>query len=171
MKLSVRRTKLNKYTVIRDSQEQHGLYWEPGLNCEGMIIRKLKTGDYTIIGYEDSVCCERKGCVSEFATNIHEDRFQRCVERMQHYQLKLLIFDFDMDEMIDFPEKSDLPKSVKAKIKVTGKEMIKKLNDYTLDYGIYPVFCGSKYGSFVYLSSLFKRLVERCKNPSLLREI
>ena len=53
------------YTVIRDTREQEGYTFEKFTgrytSCNGMIIKKLDTGDYSLVGLEDKLCIERKG--------------------------------------------------------------------------------------------------------------
>lgn len=59
-----------KYTVIQDTREQKGWYFSEYDKCNGMEQGSLKTGDYTLKGFEDMVCIERKFSVEEIATNL-----------------------------------------------------------------------------------------------------
>ena len=58
------------FTVIKDTREQNGYYFSKFNTCAGMIEHKLDTGDYSIQGFEDKICIERKGCVEELAINL-----------------------------------------------------------------------------------------------------
>ncbi|MCW4042004.1 MAG: hypothetical protein NWE83_14790, partial [Candidatus Bathyarchaeota archaeon] len=58
------------YDVVKDTREQDGWFFSEYDKCSGMEVRGLHTGDYTMKGYEDVVCIERKGCVSEIAMNL-----------------------------------------------------------------------------------------------------
>ena len=77
--------KAPKYTVIRDTREQEGYYFSEYDLCLGMIDQKLDTGDYSIVGLEDKICVERKGCVEELAINLGQKKhtFLREIERMK----------------------------------------------------------------------------------------
>lgn len=50
-----------KFKVIRDTREKVG-YWDfvPDDRCSGTIEKAVQTGDYTLVGYEDVLCIERK---------------------------------------------------------------------------------------------------------------
>ena len=84
-------TKAPPYTVIKDTREQegHGYTFEKFngryTSCEGMIVQKLDTGDYTLVGLEDKLCIERKGRISELAINLGKDktRFMKEIARMK----------------------------------------------------------------------------------------
>ena len=48
------------YTVIKDTREQNGWSFSQYDKCAGMEIGTLHTGDYTLRGFEDVICIERK---------------------------------------------------------------------------------------------------------------
>ena len=87
-------SKAPPYTVIKDTREQDGYTFEKFngryASCNGMIVRKLDTGDYSLLGLEDKVCIERKGRVSELAINLGKDkhRFMREIERMKEFPFR-----------------------------------------------------------------------------------
>ena len=62
--------KTSKYTVIKDTREQDGWFFSPYDKCDGMEVGTLHTGDYTLKGFEDIVCVERKASVTEIAMNL-----------------------------------------------------------------------------------------------------
>ena len=66
--------KSKPFTIIKDTREQDGYTFESSSSryhtCNGMISRKLDTGDYSIEGLEDKLCIERKASVVEFANNV-----------------------------------------------------------------------------------------------------
>ena len=75
---------MKNYTVIKDTREQDGWIFAPYDRCEGMEVDTLHTGDYTLKGFEDIVCVERKASVSEIATNLGKKKkaFYNEMERM-----------------------------------------------------------------------------------------
>ena len=52
--------KIPSYTVIKDTREQRGWIFNKSDRCDGMRVETLKTGDYTLGGFEEMVCVERK---------------------------------------------------------------------------------------------------------------
>ena len=69
-------TKAPDYTVIRDTREREGYHFSKFDKCLGMVVRKLDTGDYSLVGLEDKICIERKGCVEEIAINFGKKKKQ-----------------------------------------------------------------------------------------------
>ncbi len=84
---------MNNYTVIKDTREQDGWFFSPYDKCEGMEVETLHTGDYTLKGFDDIVCVERKASVSEIAMNLGRKKkpFQNEMERMKDFQFSFLI--------------------------------------------------------------------------------
>lgn len=151
---------MEKFTVIRDNKEKVGAwYWDESARCNGTIIKHLDTGDYTLLGYENEVCVERKKTVAEFATNINEDRFERELDRMNNFALPYIVCEFSLTQVLDFPG-DDLPPKVREKIKVTSKFIIKRVHEIMHKHNIHIVFCDNKYGAWRFVDSLFKRVVD-----------
>ena len=54
--------KIQPFKIIKDTREQEGYTFQPSSSryhkCEGMVVRKLDTGDYSLEGLEDKVCVE-----------------------------------------------------------------------------------------------------------------
>jgi ERCC4-type nuclease len=151
-----------KYTVIRDTREQEGYYFSEYDLCLGMIDQKLDTGDYSIVGLEDKICVERKGCVEELAINLGQKKhtFLREIERMKDFPHKFIILEFSLSELIDFPENSRIPEKSKSSVKITGKYLLKCLMEFQLYDNINVIFCDNKYNAFLTVSSLLKRVNE-----------
>jgi len=94
-----------KYTVIKDTREQDGWFFSSYDRCSGMEVSTMKTGDYTIKGYEDLVCVERKGSVTEIATNLGKKKktFQAEMERMKAFDFRFILLEFSASDVIDYP--------------------------------------------------------------------
>ncbi len=152
-----------KYKIIQDTREQQGLYFGPYEQCEGMVTRKLDTGDYTIEGLEDKICIERKASVEEIAINLGQKKhpFMAEIQRMSTFDHKFLILEFSVDDVLKFPEGTRIPEEKKKTLKITGKYLMKCLNEFEIHDGIHVVFCGNKHNAFMFLSGLFKRLYEK----------
>ena len=94
-----------KYTVIKDTREQDGWFFSPYDRCSGMEVSTMKTGDYTIKGYEDLVCVERKGSVTEIATNLGKKKkaFQAEMERMKEFDFRFILLEFSASDVLEYP--------------------------------------------------------------------
>ena len=70
--------KSKPFTIIKDTREQDGYSFAASSSryhtCNGMVSRKLDTGDYSIEGLEDLICIERKGCAEELAQNLGQKK-------------------------------------------------------------------------------------------------
>lgn len=74
--------RLPRYTVIKDTREKEGYGWSFDKhpigrrppNCDGTIRKKLDTGDYSLVGYEDIISIERKENFSELWNNLSDKR-------------------------------------------------------------------------------------------------
>jgi ERCC4-type nuclease len=67
-----------------------------------MFVRDtLKTGDYSIRGFEGEVCIERKSA-DDFLTSITSERprFTACLDRMLDYKYKEIIIETTLDKVL-----------------------------------------------------------------------
>lgn len=154
---------MGKYTVIFDSREQHGWTFEPTEKCLGMEMATLLTGDYTIKGLEDFICIERKGSVSEIATNLGKelDRFKREMERMEPVTHKYIICEFSYSDIIKFPYGAGIPLAKLKLVKMTGKIILKNLLEVQMQYGVNVLFCDNAVGAFNMAEGIMKRVYEK----------
>lgn len=152
-----------KYKIIQDTREQQGLFFGPYEQCDGMITQKLDTGDYTIEGLEDKICIERKASVEEIAINLGQKKhpFMAEIQRMSTFDHKFLVMEFSIDDILRFPEGTRIPEEKRKTLKITGKYLLKCINEFQIYDDIQVVFCGNKHNAFLYLSGLFKRLHEK----------
>lgn len=151
-----------KNVVIRDTREKKGEGWIfiPTDWCQGTITGTLKTGDYSIQGYEEVFCIERKGSASELAQNITQKRFEDELKRMQSYEYSFILLEFDMSDVLKYPEGSGIPKSKWKYLGFKGGYFLKRILELELRYPKTKIiFCG-KHGLDVALS-LMKRFTEK----------
>jgi ERCC4-type nuclease len=80
-------------TIVQDSREQTPLSFH---NFRGIetVRQGLKTGDYSVQGYESEICFERKSVQDLVGTLIggHE-RFLREMERMRDFKAKYILIE------------------------------------------------------------------------------
>lgn len=150
------------YRVIKDTREQDGWFFSKYDKCAGMDVGTLHTGDYTLEGFEDVVCIERKACASEIAMNLGKKKgaFNAEMERMKDFPFSFLVCEFDMEDVLKYPEGSRVPNKLRSKVRVTGKYLLKCLLEFQIWYDTKIIFCGNKNNAFLVCNSIFKRLNE-----------
>jgi len=152
-----------KYTIIKDTREQQGWTFSPYGDIEGMEVATVKTGDYTIKGYEDLVAIERKKSPTELALNLGKeiDRFEREMERMSRIPHAFVLCEFNYKDLIDYPKGITVPAAAAKSSRMNGPFMLKKINELQIKYGVQFMFCGSTYGGWQVACSIFKRVMEK----------
>lgn len=145
-----------EFTVVIDTREQNP--WE--LRHYTKANKKLDTGDYSIEGYEDILCIERKYSISEFANNMGEKRFTNVLERMSKYKHSYIIMEFDFEDILNFPIGTDIPKRVWDKLRISPAYIIKYITDIQMKYGVHVLFCGSPLGAEKMALSIMRRVIE-----------
>lgn len=151
----------NSYTVLRDTREQkQGNRWTFPVSetCLGTIEQKMKTGDYTLLGYEQILCVERKASTAEVSMNMYQPRFTRELERMEEFKHAYLICEFTLADIVSFPFRSGIPQNKWTALRTTPQLLMKKLIEFQLQFKTKWIFAGSDGRAFV--SSLFKRVIE-----------
>lgn len=156
----------NRYRVARDTREQkgHGWMFDPSETCSGTLIKTLKTGDYTLVGYEDILAIERKGTVQEFVQNITQKEKWACFKeelfRMEDMPAAFIVCEFTLDDVLRYPAGSSLPYSVQKKIRISPQFYLKRLLEIELNFKARLKLVGGLRAK-EYVSSLFKRVVEK----------
>ncbi len=151
----------NKITVIKDTREKDGWNFENSSYVGLLINQSLPTGDYTVKGLEDILCIERKGAVSEMALNSSEKRFTNELKRMTEFKYRYLICEFSIQNILDWPYKSGIPKSRIPHIKVTPQFLMRTLSVIQVEYGIQTLFCSNKIGAEYTAINIMRRVHER----------
>ena len=144
------------FTIIIDTREQQP--WEFS-EC-ATAKQKLDTGDYAIQGLESILCIERKKSVSEIANNITESRFKDVLNRMQTYQHKFILLEFDLDDVLQYPVGSNVPRKMWDKIKIKPPYILKFLTELQTIHNIHVVFCGDPDNAQTMAFSIMKRINE-----------
>lgn len=150
--------KYDPYLVYRDTREKSGWDFAQSGYCAGTEDHTIKTGDYTLYGYETHICIERKGSVSELAANVTQDRFVRELERMKDFPWRYVLLEFTMEDVVKFPKGAKIPAYQRKFLKVRGPFLLKRIIELQKKYDVPFMFCG-KYAREV-CSSIFKRFME-----------
>jgi ERCC4-type nuclease len=161
----------DRYIVIRDTREKSGQGWSfaASSSCGGTRISTMKTGDYTLEGFENLVCVERKGSIAEFAGNLGQPRFRKELDRMASFKHCVVVLEFNMDDIMMWPQGSGIPKSRQQYMRINKHYILKKFWELQRDYPHISFLFVGRHGKDV-VSSLFKRIVESYGNERLKRE-
>lgn len=146
----------NDFTIIVDTREQTPWTFENYTTAN----RKLDTGDYSIEGLEHLFVIERKKSVSEIANNITESRFKDVLERLQKFQYKFILLEFTLNNVLDYPVGSTVPKKMWNTIKISSKYILKYLTEINIKYNIHTIYCGNRDNAEEVALSIMKRMVE-----------
>jgi hypothetical protein len=153
----------NNFTIIIDTREQQPWIF----NDYTKAHKKLDTGDYSIEGLEHILTIERKKSSSEFATNIVESRFKDVVMRLSQFKYSFLLLEFDLEDLLVYPERSTVPKRMWDKVKITPAFLIKHILELQLNHNIKVIFCGNATSAEKIAEFILKKIhyIEMVKKP------
>lgn len=147
---------INDFTIIVDTREQTP--WE--FENYATANKKLDTGDYSIEGLQDIFAIERKRTVSEIANNITEPRFKDVLDRLEKFKHKFILLEFTLNNVMDYPVGSTVPKRMWHTLKITSKYILKYLTEINIKYNIHTIYCGNRENAEEVAISIMKRMVE-----------
>ena len=162
--MEANKKEVRPYLVLRDTREQRGWDFPEKHPCLGTEEATLKTGDYTLKGYESIFVVERKFSTGEIAQNIVQNRFERELERLEEFRFPFLVCEFTLADIISFPVNSGIPKSKWQSLRITPQFLMKRLNEFQIRYRTRIIFAGIHGREFV--SSLLKRITENVRPDS-----
>lgn len=148
---------MQDFTIIIDTREQRP--WE--FPYHTTANRKLDTGDYSIEGFEDILCIERKKGIAELANNMTEKRFKDVIQRMSQYQHAYILIECNYDQMMNYPIGSDVPKKLWNKIRISPGFIMKFITDLSINHNIHVMFCGCASWAEKTALSIMKRVHEQ----------
>ncbi len=135
--------KSRDFVIVVDSQETKYPYLFSG----ELIIRKvlmvdgIRTGDYSIQGFERKVTVERK-TTSDLYSSLSQrrDKFMEEMERIQHFECKALLIEATYDQVINAPRTS----YVRKFSKLQKPHLRGALTKIMAEYNIPVIFAGSR---------------------------
>nr|BDD45324.1 hypothetical protein 2 [Elusimicrobiota bacterium] len=118
-----------EFTIAVDSREQRPYKYD------NAVCKYLKSGDYSIVGYEDKIAVERK-TVQELFTCVGRDRkrFEREIIRLQNYDYAAIVIEGNLLDLV----------KPSAFSKVSPKVVFNTLISWSIKYGIHLFFAGSR---------------------------
>lgn len=150
------------FNVIVDTREQNP--WEFSSSAINEVwVDTLKSGDYSIEGYESRFSIERKGCVSELFGNITQKRFEDELDRLCSYERRFLILEFSFDDILDYPRSTSIPRYRWKYLKVKPQFVVKKLAEFQIKYNIPIIYAGNRDNAIKISESLMKEFYGYCQ--------
>lgn len=152
-------------TVLIDTREKHPWQFPEDKEFAGAISQKLDTGDYSIQGYEDIFCIERKESISELVNNMFEKRFREVLKRIEAFKYKVIILEFGMEEINKFPAGTGMPRANFLKMKnVKTNHILGFISSMSINYGIHVFLANDKVNANYLANRIMKRVYERENN-------
>lgn len=147
--------------IIQDTREKSPFDFN-FYDCD-ITVATLKTGDYTIQGYEDIIAIERKCSTSELAGNLGKNkiRFDNAIERLSNLEHAYIVCEFSREALYSFPKNSGIPKSKLKYVRMNGKYMVKCLYEYEEEYGIKTIFCNNKQEAEEKVIEIFTKVINQ----------
>jgi hypothetical protein len=150
----------NDFTILFDDREKHpwSLHW-------AMKKTRLKTGDYTIEGFEDKICIEKKSGLSELLQDLNgqnRQTFIKFLNRMSKLPIKALVVEEELKSSLVFAKIALLNKKSKGRSQLTPQTIWFWTSEMMAVYGI-PVLFVDKVTKKYVLPSLFKAAYKRAQ--------
>ena len=133
--------------IIVDNKEKNPWLFAFAKGDVHLIHKHLPTADYTIDGFEEILCIERKNSISELAGCIFKPAFKKELDRMKSFKYAFLLIEDSFENIADYPDNTRLPRKVKNKIRVKAPQIIGFISSLMVNTNIKVLFCGDKYAA------------------------
>lgn len=110
---------MNSLTIIIDTREQRPFTFDAINPAPKTLITTLKTGDYSVLGYEGKVCVERKSLKDLFGScGNGRSRFENEIMRMAEFEYAAIVAECDWQSILRCPPRHSqlLPKTILASV-------------------------------------------------------
>lgn len=135
--------------ILIDTREQSPFEFR-GL---ATLRRGLKTGDYTLQGYQKLLCVERKSHSDLFGTLARRDnfaRFERELGRMEAFRWAFLVVEDTPEGVVNGFSYSN----------ANGPLVLDKMVRVCCQHGVQPVFGGNKWGAERVTLAIFRAVLK-----------
>ena len=148
-------------TVLYDDREKTPWDFLPSTFFVTKRVR-LKTGDYTLAGFEDTIAIERKSGFEEFIQNISgsdRNRFRQTLVRLSVFKYKFIVIEDSINNL------QAVINNLPAKARITFISVLYWITLIETKYGIPIVFTTKKPSvKKLIIEYLFKGIIEALKN-------
>lgn len=140
---------MSDFTILEDTREKKP--WSFSFFGAEQTRTVVKTGDYTIEGYEDKITIDRKRSIAEIYQNLFKEypRFKKEMERMETME-SYIVCEFPYSDVLDFPHSMPLIWSAKAKKKMPmnlrfeSKDIINRIDMIHERHGVQFIYCDTR---------------------------
>lgn len=142
--------------IIQDTREQTPLVFKRSNNLKKVEVAMLEVGDYSILGYQDQICIERKSAADLFKSVSSDNaRFQRELERAKSLEYFAIVVETTYTNI--------LKKAFKGAkfIKMQGYVTLKILFTLKFKYNIDIFFCDGRTETAQVVRSLLTSFVQK----------
>jgi|TARA_Y100000296_G_C5178416_1_gene261581 ERCC4-type nuclease len=136
--------------IVIDTRENLPLDFRKSKNMQGVEYRALKTGDYSIVGYEEEIAIERKGISDLFGSlGKGHKKFKKEMERALGFKYFAILVEgsFTVIQNKEFEGAHYT--------KMRGDVVIKILYTLKFKYGIDVIFCNGRIEASKIIRSIF----------------
>ena len=153
---------MDNLRIVRDTREKVD-FWDFSYAGHDMIDSALKSGDYSLEGYEDQISIERKKSTGELSGNlgIKIKQFRNELERLRSYKVKYVLCEFSISDVLNFPQNSGIPKKLWSKLRMSGAYMSKLIQELSDEYDIIFLFCDDKTCAEETAIQIFKEFIDK----------
>ncbi len=146
---------MSNISIIIDSREKKPLSFS-----FPVIVTKLDTGDYSLQGFEDKLCIERKGSINEWYQNCVQKRFWNEMDRTKTFPMRYLLLEFEPEDIDNLPYSLKLPKKIWSKMKINPKYIWKCLHRVQFEYQVITLFTKTRENSIKVIEDIIARINE-----------
>ena len=123
------REAMSEFVIVVDTREQ------APYSFPSMVVATLKSGDYSVQGFESEVCVERKSHADAYGTiGNGRERFRRELERMAAMEYAAIVIESSLKDFLSPPPYSAL----------NPKSAIGSLLSWSVKYGVHVFFAGDR---------------------------
>jgi hypothetical protein len=121
----------------------------------------MNTGDYTLEGYEDVVCIERKKSTGELAQNIGAKHvpFYKEMERMKAFPYRYLVLEFSESQVAVFPTDSGIPYRLQGKVRISANYLLSSIDRIRNEYDVDVIFANDRNGAIQCALEIFDKVI------------
>jgi len=146
------------FTIIMDDREKKA--WDLPYKIER---KRLKTGDYTIRGFEKVIAIEKKSGLVELLNDLangYRPTFERFLKRLSKYPVKVIIVEDTLSELSINRALMYIRKKSRGKARLTSRTIYYWCSDIVLKYNIPIIFVGKR-AKFDLISEVFRAAYEK----------
>ena len=157
----------HRMIIVYDTREQRPLSFKRYKKVDGTSRITLKTGDYSVRGYEDKISIERKSAIDLFGTlGKGSERFKKELLRARDLDFFGMVIESPYDEIRDKTFKNAF------RSKMRGDVILKRLHTMMVKYRMHVFFARSRSEATGWIVRTFDSYIRfKEKEDSVIRKV